>query len=83
MAGESGSQIICIGTAWVEGTAGTELQFSRRGLDISFLTNLHVILQGIDWGVRCIGSSLPAPEHAAHVYEFSAEFRRIWPPWPK
>lgn len=97
---DSTSQIICIGTAWVQGIAsvekvpelpapGTDLQFSRRGLDSSLLTTLHIILRGItytevatafraeqpaDLGVRRVGSSLPVPDHAAHVYEFSAEF---------
>jgi hypothetical protein len=101
MADDAGS-LICIGTAWVEGSApsekahgppapGTELQFSRRGLDSSLLTNLYAILQGvtwtdragafrsekpIDWGVRRVGGSQPAPDHAAHVFEFSAEFRK-------
>lgn len=97
---DSTAQIICTGTAWVEGFAsaekvqelpapGTELQFSRRGLDNSFLTNLQVILQGttytdvavafragrpIDLGVRRLGGTLPGPDHVAHVFECSAEF---------
>jgi hypothetical protein len=87
------SQVICTGTVWVEGSPapGMDLQFSRRGLDSSLLTNLHAILQGVtwtdlatayrsekpmDWGVRRVASSLPAPDRAAHVFEFSAEFRK-------
>jgi hypothetical protein len=101
MADDGTSRVVCTGTAWVEDSGpsdavherpapGTELQFSRRGLDSSLLTNLYVILQGItltdramafrteepiDWCVRRIGSSLPAPDHAAHVFELSSEFR--------
>ena len=94
------SQIICVGTAWVEGFSsvkntqaipvpGTDLQFSRRGLDSSLMTTLNVILLGItytavatayrteqpiDLGLRRIGSLQVAPYHSGHVYECSAEF---------
>jgi hypothetical protein len=93
------SQVVCVGTAWAEGRAseqiareppapGTDLQFSRRGLDSSLLQNLHVILTGItyteiatavrdgqpvDAGVRRIGGAQLAPYHVAHFYECSAE----------
>jgi hypothetical protein len=95
------SQVICVGTAWVRGRAsaedaheppapGTDLQFSRRGLDSSLLTDLYVILTGITYteiataaragqpivvGAQRIGGSQPAPYHTAHVFECSAEFR--------
>jgi hypothetical protein len=94
------AQIICTGTAWVEGFAsdetvhepaapGTNLQFSRRGLDSSFLMTLHVILLGttytevsaaaragapFDLGIRRISSNLPVPGRAAHLCEICPEF---------
>ena len=55
----STSQVVCVGTAWVEGRVsgeardppapGTGLQFSHRRLDPSLLTDLHVILKGITY----------------------------------
>lgn len=92
---EHDAQITCTGTVWVEGLAsdelvhespapGTNLQFSRRGLDSSFLMNLNLILMGInstaiasaagtdqpiDLGVRRLGGFLPSSDQAAHLYE--------------
>lgn len=70
---------------------GTELQFARRGLDNSLLTDLHTILMGItlteiasaaragqavDTGVRRIGGAQLGPCHVAHFYECTTELRR-------
>lgn len=88
---DNDTQIICTGTAWVEqiGAPGIDLQFSRRGLDISFLMTLNLILQGrtyteaadasragrsLELGVRRVGGSIPAAGQAAHIYELSAAF---------
>ena len=75
----------------ISAAPGTGLQFSHRRLDSSLLTDLHVILKGINYteigtavragqpadvGVRRIGGAQLAPCHVAHFYEFSAEFRR-------
>ena len=70
---------------------GTDLQFARRGLDGSLLTDLHTILTGItymeiavavragqdvDRGVRRIGGAQLGPYHVAHFYECSIPLRR-------
>jgi hypothetical protein len=94
------TQIICTGTAWVTGVdaaqkvyeipvSGTDLQFSRRGLDSSFLITLNLILLGLTYtdvanasrsdepmelGVQRVAGSIPAPGQAVHIFELSAPF---------
>jgi hypothetical protein len=70
----------CYGTAWAEGRVekpseplapGAELQFARRGLDGSLLTDLHVILLGITY------TEIAVAFKAGQPIEFATGVKRV------